>query len=96
MSDARIPAFRAVSVGSSGESELPGKDHFVHCHDLFALPGQEFGVILSGLDHEGPPGRPGIWSGGVRSQPGTEPGNERPRGFPCPTTRRRPPGGGLP
>ena len=51
MSDARIPAFRAVSVGSSGESELPGKDHLCTAYDLIALPGQEFGVILSGLDH---------------------------------------------
>src|SRR5215472_17708785 len=57
-------------------------------YGLFALLGQEFGVILSGLDHEGPPDRPDMWSGGVRSQLGTEPGNERRRGFPCPTTRR--------
>jgi len=42
-------------------------------YDLFALPGQEFGVIRNGLDHEGPPDRHDIWSGGVRSQLGTEP-----------------------
>ena len=86
----RFPSDRPAS------QSCPGRIILCTAYDLFALPGQEFGVILSGLDHDGPPGRPDIWSGGVRSQPGAEPGNERPRGSPCPTTRRRPPGGGLP
>jgi methylglyoxal synthase len=94
MSDARIAAFRAVSAGSSGEYELPGKDHLCTASDLFALPGQEFGVILSGLDHQGPPD--GLTSGQAESgaSPGAgprQPASERipmPDLAPAPAGRR--------
>jgi hypothetical protein len=51
----------------------PGRIILCTAYDLSGPAGRESGVILSGLDHEGPPGRLDMWSGGVRSQLGTEP-----------------------
>ena len=64
--------------------------------DVFALPGQEFGVIPNGLDQKDHPA--GTTSGQAKSGASwaPSPGDEPPRGSLCPTTRRRPQGGGLP
>ena len=51
MSDGAQSGLGAVSSVRPASQSYPGRIIVCTAYDLFVLPGQEFGVILSGLDH---------------------------------------------